>query len=165
MSGILERRIGRRALLAAAGIVAGAVALAGGAADVFAQDKAKIKVAAIYTVPVEQQWVARIHKALNAAKARGEIEIRVLRERRQHRLRARHAPICRSRARDLIVGEVFGVERAARAVAGDYPEDRVPDGLVASGRRSRTSSVFDNFIQEPSYLTGMVAGRHDQVRT
>ncbi|MFH5938951.1 hypothetical protein ACHM2F_16080, partial [Clostridium perfringens] len=34
----------------------------------------KIKVAAIYTVPVEQQWVSRIHKALNAAKDRGEVE-------------------------------------------------------------------------------------------
>src|SRR4249920_3782014 len=34
----------------------------------------KLKVAAIYTVPVEQQWVSRIHKALNTAKANGEIE-------------------------------------------------------------------------------------------
>ena len=38
-----------------------------------AQNK-KLKVAAIYTVPVEQQWVSRIHKALNAAVARGDIE-------------------------------------------------------------------------------------------
>jgi basic membrane protein A and related proteins len=34
----------------------------------------KTKVAAIYTVPVEQQWVSRIDKALKAAAARGEIE-------------------------------------------------------------------------------------------
>ena len=34
----------------------------------------KIKVAAIYTLPVEQQWISRIHKALNAAQDRGEIE-------------------------------------------------------------------------------------------
>ena len=32
-----------------------------------------LDVAAIYTVPVEQQWVSRIHKALMAAKDRGEI--------------------------------------------------------------------------------------------
>ena len=32
-----------------------------------------IKVASIYTVPVEQQWVSRIHKALNAAKDRGDV--------------------------------------------------------------------------------------------
>ena len=36
--------------------------------------QAKLKVAAIYTVPVEQQWVSRIDKALKAAVARGEIE-------------------------------------------------------------------------------------------
>ena len=34
----------------------------------------KLKVAAIYTVPIEQQWVSRIHKALNAEKASGAIE-------------------------------------------------------------------------------------------
>ena len=49
-----------------------AVALAALLAPAHAQDK--LKVAAIYTVPVEQQWVSRIHKALNAAKDRGEIE-------------------------------------------------------------------------------------------
>jgi basic membrane protein A len=38
------------------------------------QAQAKIKVAAIYTVPVEQQWVSRIDKALKAAVARGEAE-------------------------------------------------------------------------------------------
>ena len=35
---------------------------------------AKPKVAAIYTLPVEQQWISRIHKALNTSKARGVIE-------------------------------------------------------------------------------------------
>ena len=45
--------------------------LLGGAAQALAQQK--LKVAAIYTVPVEQQWVSRIHNALNAAKDRGEI--------------------------------------------------------------------------------------------
>ena len=34
----------------------------------------KIKVAAIYTLPVEQQWISRIHKALNTAAQRGDIE-------------------------------------------------------------------------------------------
>ncbi len=59
---------------------------------------------------------------------------------------------------DLIVGEVFGVERAARKVAADYPETAflmgssfAPDG--------ENFSVFDNFIHEPSYLVGMAAGK------
>ena len=33
-----------------------------------------IKVAGIYTVPVEQQWVSRIHIAANKAVERGDIE-------------------------------------------------------------------------------------------
>ena len=74
----------RRTLLKAAG--AGAALAAAGAfpTRLFAADP--IKVAAIYTVPVEQQWVSRIHKAANAAKERGDIEYVVLRERLQHRL-------------------------------------------------------------------------------
>jgi hypothetical protein len=50
------------------------VLLVGFTSGIWAQVSGKVKVAAIYTVPVEQQWVSRIHKALNAAKARGEIE-------------------------------------------------------------------------------------------
>ena len=56
----------------------------------------KMKVAAIYTVPVEQQWVSRIHKALNAAVARGEIEYKFSENVDQRRLRARDAPVRRA---------------------------------------------------------------------
>ena len=117
---------------------------------------AKIKVAAIYTVPVEQQWVSRIHKALNAAVARGDIDYvysenvantdyeRVMREYSE----AGH---------DLVVGEVFAVERAARQVAKDYPKTAYLMGS-SFGPSGKNFSVFDNWIHEPSYLTGMVAG-------
>ena len=33
-----------------------------------------IKVAGIFTLPVEQQWISRIHIALSAAEDRGDIE-------------------------------------------------------------------------------------------
>jgi ABC-type sugar transport system substrate-binding protein len=45
-----------------------------------------IKVAAIYTVPVEQQWVSRIHKAAQTAQNRNAITYTFLRERKQYRL-------------------------------------------------------------------------------
>ena len=55
------------------GIGAGALATAT-SGSALAQAKSKpIKVASIYTVPVEQQWVSRIHKALNSAKDRGDV--------------------------------------------------------------------------------------------
>ena len=135
-------------------LVAGAAAL-GVAAPALAQAR-KIKVAAIYTVPVEQQWVSRIHKAINAAVARGEAEYawsenvsnsdyeRVMREYAQ-------------KGADLVVGEAFGVERAARKVAADFPKTSF---LIGSsfGPSGRNFAVFDNWIQEPAYLTGLIAG-------
>ena len=116
----------------------------------------KIKVAAIYTLPVEQQWISRIHKALNAAADRGEIEYafsenvantdyeRVMREFAEQGMQ-------------LIVGEVFGLERAARKVAKDYPDTAFLMGS-SFGPVAPNFSVFDNWIHEPSYLSGMVAG-------
>lgn len=124
-----------------------------------ASAKEVIKTAAIYTVPVEQQWVSRIHKAALTAKERGDIDYvfsekvantdyeRVMRE------------YCEA-GHQLIVGEAFAVEDAARAVAKDYPDRAFligssfkPDAAV-----NPNFAVFDNYIQDASYLTGMIAG-------
>ena len=116
----------------------------------------KIKVAAIYTVPVEQQWVSRIHKALEAAKGRGEIDY-VFSE---NVTNADYERVMRQYAESgnkLIVGEAFAVEAAARKVARDYPATAFL--LGSSGKpQAPNFSVFDNYIQEPAYLTGMIAG-------
>jgi basic membrane lipoprotein Med (substrate-binding protein (PBP1-ABC) superfamily) len=120
-----------------------------------AQQK-KLRVAAIYTVPVEQQWVSRIHKALNAAVARGDIEY-VFSE---NVANADYERVMRQYAEakhDLIVGESFAVEAAARKVAKDYP--KIAFLMGSSGKpQAPNFSVFDNYIHEPSYLTGMIAG-------
>ena len=137
----------RRNLLLATG---GAVALSAiGAMPRRVLAAGKIKTAAIYTVPVEQQWVSRIHKAATAAQERGDIEYtfsekvantdyeRVMRE------------YCEA-GHQLIVGEVFGVEDAARVVAKDYPDRAF---LMGSSFKPDASvpnfAVFDNYIQEP----------------
>ena len=144
----------RRTVLGLAAAAMLAAGLLPGAAD--AQKAKPIKVAAIYTVPVEQQWVSRIHKALNAAQDRGDITYtysenvantdyeRVMREYAEQ-------------GNDLIIGEVFGVERAARQVAADYPDTAFLMGS-SFGPTQPNFAVFDNFIHEPSYLTGMIAG-------
>ena len=67
----MMQRMFRKGLATLALIGAFAATTAIGAAPAAAE---KIKVAAIYTVPVEQQWVSRIHKALNAAVERGDID-------------------------------------------------------------------------------------------
>jgi basic membrane protein A and related proteins len=118
--------------------------------------QAKLKVAAIYTVPVEQQWVSRIDKALKAAVARGEIEY-VFSE---NVANADYERVMRQYAESgntLIVGESFAVEAAARKVAKDYP--KVSFLMGSSGKpQAPNFGVFDNYIQEPAYLTGMIAG-------
>jgi basic membrane protein A and related proteins len=122
--------------------------------------QAKLKVAAIYTVPFEQQWVSRIHKALKAAEARGEIEYKAS----ENVSNADYERVMREYAtggNQLIVGEAFAVEAAARKVAKDFPKTSFL--LGSSGKvQAPNFSVFDNYIQEPAYLTGMIAGAMTQ---
>ena len=135
---------------------AAVVALGLGAGAQLALAQGKIKVAAIYTVPVEQQWVSRIHKALNAAKDRGEVEY-VFSEKVANADYERVMREYAEKGNTFIVGESFAVEAAARKVAKDYP--KVSFLMGSSGKPQEPNfAVFDNYIQEPAYLTGMVAG-------
>jgi basic membrane protein A and related proteins len=141
----------RRALLAIAASV-----LTLSFAPLPAQAQNKMKVAAIYTVPVEQQWVSRIHKALNAAVQRGEIEYKFS----ENVANTDYERVMRQYAEQgntFIVGESFAVEAAARKVAKDYP--KIAFLMGSSGKpQAPNFSVFDNYIQEPAYLSGMIAG-------
>lgn len=142
--------LGRRSFV---GVLAAGMALAMSGASI-AQDLTKV--AAIWTVPVEQQWASRLHNALVAAKDRGEIDYvysenisntdyeRVMREYAEQGVQ-------------LIVGEAFGVEQPARAVASEYPEISFLMGSSLPPVEPNFAT-FDNFIHEPSYLTGIVAG-------
>ena len=146
----------RRTWLKVAGAGAALAGIVALGATPLAHAQTKVKVAAVYTVPVEQQWVSRIHKALNEAKARGEIDY-VFSESVSN---ADYERVLRQYAEQgsgLIVGESFAVEAAARKVAKDYP--KVGFLMGSSGKpQAPNFSVFDNYIQEPSYLTGMIAG-------
>jgi basic membrane lipoprotein Med (substrate-binding protein (PBP1-ABC) superfamily) len=148
-------RLDRRQLLWLGGGAAALALAAPGSAR--AQTARPIKVAAVYTVPVEQQWVSRIHKALNTAKDRGDISYKWS----ENTANTDYERVMRqfsTEGSDLIVGEVFGVERAARRVASDFP--KIAYLMGSSFGPSRPNfSVFDNYIHEPSYLTGMVAGK------
>lgn len=116
----------------------------------------KIKVAGIYTQPIQQKWDARLHLALDASKQNGEIDyvfsekvsntdyVRVLRE------------YCESGV-NLVVGEAFGISKEARKVADDYPEIAFLMGDPFKPHGSNFS-VFDNYIHEPCYLMGILAG-------
>ncbi|MGI9350933.1 MAG: BMP family protein [Rhizobiaceae bacterium] len=134
-------------------IAAAAGASALGIKPVFAET---MKVAGIYTQPIQQKWDARLHQGLEAAKANGDIEyvfsekvantdyIRVLRE------------YCESGVK-LIVGEAFGISKEARKVADEYPEIAFLMGDPFEPHGSNFA-VFDNYIHEPCYLMGILAG-------
>ena len=132
-----------------------AIVFAAIAGTVSAMD-GKLKVAGIYTQPIQQKWDARLHEALSNAQDRGEIEyvfsekvsntdyIRVLREYADSGI-------------ELVVGEAFGISREARQVADDYPEVAflMGDPFEPHGTNF---AVFDNYIHEPCYLMGILAG-------
>jgi basic membrane protein A len=148
-------RINRRALLQHAAVLTGTVATSGlFVGKAFAADT--IKVAGIYTQPIEQQWIGRIHKALSESKSRGEIEYSFS----ERVSNADYERVMRQYAEqgvDLIVGESFAVETAARQVAKEYP--KIAFLIGSSGKpQAPNFSVFDNYIQEPAYLSGMLAG-------
>ncbi len=143
-------KLDRRTFVQLAAVAAGVTALPTSA---FA---AKIKVAGIYTQPIQQKWDARLHLALDAAAKAGKVEykfsekvantdyVRVLREYAESGVQ-------------LIVGEAFGISKEARKVADDYPNVAflMGDPFKPYGKNF---SVFDNYIHEPCYLMGMIAG-------
>ncbi len=124
----------------------------------FASAAEVIKVAAIYTVPVEQQWVSRIHKAALAAQSRGDITYTFS----ENVSNTDYARVLREYAEagnTLIIGEVFGAEQEAREVAADYPNVAFLMGSSFKEDMALSNfAVFDNYIQDAAYLSGIIAG-------
>ncbi|ARU03542.1 BMP family ABC transporter substrate-binding protein [Comamonas serinivorans] len=118
--------------------------------------RAPIKAAGVYTVPFEQQWVSRVHQAMQTARQRGAIQYKGIENIPAHR----YADTVRKQAEQgykLIIGEAFEAEEAVRKVAAEFPGTAIVMG--SSGKlQAPNFSVFDNYIHEPSYLAGMLAG-------
>lgn len=117
-----------------------------------------LKVFGAYATQIEEPWDGVIHSALEGEAEAGRIEYtftddigyagdmeRVLRETAEQ-----DRP-------DIIFGDAFGNEEAARAVAADYPDIAFVFGS-GGGPAEPNFSVFDNWIHEPAYLAGMIAG-------
>lgn len=116
-----------------------------------------IRVAAVFETPIEEPWVNQIHVALLQAKKELGIEYtwsesvkaadfaRVLHEYAQG-------------GYDLVIGDSFGTERITRRVAKQYPDVAFVFGS-GLGPAEPNFSVFDNWIHEPAYLSGIIAGK------
>ena len=108
-----------------------------------------------YATAIEEPWDGVIHAALKGAQNikythndklgySGDME-RTLRE------------VCEKEKPDVIFGDAFGNEDAVRAVAKNYPKVAFAFGS-GSGPSEPNVAVFDNWIHEPAYLAGMLAG-------
>ena len=146
----------RRQLLMGAGGTIAAASLGALPGRLLAQEP--ISVAGIYTVPVEQQWVSRIHVAAETAQADGQITYTFT----ENTANTDYPRVMREYAEQgvkLIIGEIFGVEQEAREVVLDYPETAFLLGSSFLDDPSYPNlAVFDNYIQDASYLSGIIAG-------
>jgi basic membrane lipoprotein Med (substrate-binding protein (PBP1-ABC) superfamily) len=124
---------------------------------VSAQDE-PLAVFGAYATPIEEPWDGVIHAALQAAADAGKITYEyqdeigysgdmeiILRE------------VAEDTQPDIIFGDAFGNEEAVRRVARDYPEIAFVFGS-GLGPAQPNLSVFDNWIHEPAYLSGLLAG-------
>jgi basic membrane lipoprotein Med (substrate-binding protein (PBP1-ABC) superfamily) len=127
---------------------------------VFSASYAKpFKIAAIFQTAIEEPWDGVIHQAcLKVKKEMGNIEY----EFTEKIAAADFEKVLREYAErgfDLIVGDAFlAGEEPARRVAKDYPEIAFAFGSEF-GPVAPNFSVFDNWIHEPAYLCGIIAGR------
>lgn len=117
----------------------------------------QLRVAAVFETPIEEPWVNQIHVALQKAEEEFGIEYTWSESVKS----ADFARVMREYAEadyDLIMGDSFGAERIARRVARDYPDTAFTFGS-GIGPAEPNFAVFDNWIHEPAYLAGMIAGR------
>ncbi len=157
---MLAQMTRRRMLMGSAGLTVAFGMLPG---SLFAQDP--ISVAGIYTVPVEQQWVSRIHVAAEAAAQQGLITYTFS----ENTANTDYPRVMREYAESgvqLIIGEIFGVEQEAREVVLDYPDTAFLLGSsFMPDPEYPNLAVFDNYIQDASYLSGIIAGAMSETGT
>jgi basic membrane lipoprotein Med (substrate-binding protein (PBP1-ABC) superfamily) len=153
------------AVLMIAALLAGCASGGTKAAATEAAGAKKLNVFGAFATPIQEAWDGAIHNALNAEKEAGKINYtytenigysgdmeRILRQ------------VAEQQKPDLIVGDAFGNEEAVRRVAADFPEIAFAFGS-SYGPTGTNLSVFDNWIMEPAYLCGMIAGGMTKTNT
>ncbi len=131
---------------------------------VSAQAEEPFKIAAVFQTAIEEPWDGAIHQACLKAKE----ELGVEYEFTEKVVAADFEMVLREYAErgfDLIVGDAFlAGEEPARRVAQDYPEIAFAFGSEF-GPGEPNLAVFDNWIHEPAYLCGVIAGKLTKTNT
>ncbi len=150
---ITSTGLDRRRFLELTGL--GAATLALGSLKARAADP--LKVAAVFSTPIEEPWDHQIHVALLKAKEEMGIDYNWA----ENVSSSDYQRVLRQYARDgyqLIMGDAFAAEDIARRVAKQFPDIAFVFGS-GEGPAEPNFSVFDNWIHEPAYLSGMIAGK------
>ncbi len=117
----------------------------------------KLKVAAIYTTPIEEPWDGAVHKGLLKGKKmfgyQYEYTEKVAPPDFAHVMRD-----YATRGYNIIFADAFATEQQARDVAKDFPKVKFVLGS-GLGPVDPNVSVFDDWIHEPAYICGMIAGK------
>lgn len=143
------------ALLAACGGTTGNEPSGGGGGG---GGEARPLIYGVYATPLEEPWDGAIHSALQSAVQDGKIEYKHIdnlgtSDAMERALR----DIATNEKPAAIMGDAFAAEEAVRKVAKDFPD--IPFAF-GSGEKPATPnvSVFDNWLQDPAYLAGMLSG-------
>jgi basic membrane lipoprotein Med (substrate-binding protein (PBP1-ABC) superfamily) len=152
--------------MAAASVLALVVAGCGGttgnekdsSADAGATATAAPLIYGVYATPLEEPWDGAIHAALKAAEADGTIRYKYVDNVKTSDAMERSLrDIATNEKPDAIMGDAFAAEEAVRKVAAEFP--KIPFAF-GSGEKpvGPNMSVFDNWLQDPAFLAGMLAG-------
>lgn len=112
----------------------------------------------VYATPLEEPWDGAIHAALQQAADDGEIRYKHVDDLNTSDAMERGLrDIAANEEPDAIIGDAFAAEEAVRKVAAEFPD--IPFAF-GSGEEpvEPNMSVFDNWLQDPAYLAGMLAG-------
>lgn len=121
-------------------------------------DSNKPLVYGVFATPLEEPWDGALHTALKAAADDGKIVYKHVDNLNTSDAMERSLrDIATNEKPDAIVGDAFAAEEAVRKVAAEFP--KIPFSF-GSGEKpvAPNMSVFDNWLQDPAYLAGMLAG-------
>lgn len=116
-----------------------------------------LKVAAVFSTPIAEPWDHAIHVALQAAQDSLNVEYAYSESVAPEQFESVLREYADS-GYDIIVGDAFAAEETARTVAKSYPDIAFAFGS-GLGPAEPNFSVFDNWIHEPAFLAGLIAGK------
>lgn len=112
----------------------------------------------VFATPLEEPWDGAVHQALQAAADAGEIVYKHTDNNdSDDKMTRTLTDLLTNQKPDIVFGDAFSSEDAVRAVAKNYPKVQFAFGS-GNDPVEPNFSTFDNWLQDPAYLAGMLAG-------